>query len=148
MSTTPHEFPAIPPEVANFQPADDLLLILLDQKLDPSNIRPKAEYLPSGRVLAVGPGAVNANGVRVPINFQAGQHVAFMSQAIGNLPLWPRVKQPEDRREVPLPQPEIALVQEKHILGSWRDGRPANDSPWFMHEPAREEAPSRLSGRR
>lgn len=65
----------------------------------------KPKIMPSGVVIAVGPGALNSDGTRTPPNLQVGDHVLVVNGSMAFLPL------SRDPRVI------IAQVNEDHVMG-------------------------------
>jgi len=101
-----------------FQPASDYLLIRVDWvERSALELDQDPTLLPSGVVLAVGPGRILASGERLPISYSVGDHVMVRADSLCLLPIR------EDPREV------VALVQEDHVLGAMQNAQPG--SCWF-----------------
>lgn len=80
MNTTPQPFTPV------FAPITDKILLARDQKIaatDAGIIIPETarEEVALGTVLAVGPGAVNHQGVRIPLVVRPGDRVLFRKYA-------------------------------------------------------------------
>ena len=118
-NATPSDLPKI-----EFEPHSDTVFIQVDWvERSQFDIDEDPAMIPSGIVIAVGPGKLLNNGQRIPPPFEPGDHIMVSS---GSMCLLPIRERPDDI---------VAVVHEEHILGKMKNA--VKGSIWFIGETER-----------